>query len=173
MRQIQLLWRRQSGTEKESGPVSAVRPVPGRFRKSQWTGIQKAFESLKMVSDSTEANVTVTYDEFKAVSGSAFDVQGIGEGKITKKTFTESIAEKVADLVATSDYGEIVKADGTPITASDLTVTCSVPSGSKVFSSTTAEITLKEKPAGNFSETITVSLNYNGKTYTRTIKIIQ
>ena len=142
-------------------------------KKDNTTGIQKAFESLKMVSGSTEANVTITYDEFKAVSGSAFDVQGIGEGKITKKTFTESIAEKVADLVATSDYGEIVKADGTPITASDLTVTCSVPSGSKVFSSTTSEITLKDKPVGNFSETITVSLNYNGKTYTRTIKVTQ
>ncbi len=130
------------------------------------TGIQKALESLKLVS--TGATVEATYSDF--VSAGAFEVAGVSEGVIDRDVFSEDIAKEVAARVKTEAYGELQKADGSEIKYTDLAVNCSLSSNATIFDQDSEYIKPKStKGAG--PDIITISLTYNGVTYNRIIRV--
>ena len=131
--------------------------------------MEKAFKAVDILDASHlvegQKNYELTMSDY--VSGSGL----ISKGIINKEALAESIVNDVVNKVKTADY-KLEKEDGSAIKESDITVSFKLSGNAKLFDEDKTDIwpkTADKQVTG--SDIITVTLTYNGNTYTRTIKV--
>ena len=133
------------------------------------TGIQDAFEGLKLVK--TGAAVEITAAEFVSPGAFDADIEGVANGEITKSTFLSSIKAKVASILNNDDnVNRFEKEDGEEWKASDFDASCSLLSNSSILEDDGKVIKIKDASAAG-PDVITISLTYDNVTYKRTIRV--
>ncbi len=138
----------------------------------RYADMEKIFRSVELLSVADGKNVNGNYDitlaEYSAaVSGGAL----ITSETINKAALSDAIATDIKDKAANKS-GEyyLTKENGKAIETSDLKISFSVSGSAKIFTETNEEIKPNAE-AETGSSIITINLVYNGKTYSRTIKI--